>query len=98
MPCRPPADPPLLLLRRPSGLHEVGALAAEVDVTVPTMSDAVAALAEDGTIAAARACTTCRYFRRDVVADPAAPHFCGLLEQPLALIDLRVDCPEHAAG
>jgi DNA-binding MarR family transcriptional regulator len=152
----------LLLLRRPSGVPEVGALAAEVDVTVPTMSDAVAALdrkgliqrvvgqdarrrrltltaegarvaarlaqwdapllralarhgeaqkaialdvvlevigslAADGTIAVSRACSTCRFFQRDVGADPAAPHFCGLIEQPLALPELRVDCPEHRA-
>ncbi len=152
----------LLMLARPVGLHEVGALAAEVDVTVPTMSDAVAALhrkglvervvgqdarrrrlnltaerrhvaarleewdgpllralegqnaaakataldvlvevigvlAGDGTISASRACSTCRFFRRGGGAGEAAPHYCGLIEAPLPLPALRVDCPDHLA-
>ena len=155
----------LLMLRRPAGLHEVGALAGEVDVSVPTMSDAVAALdrkgliervvgrdarrrrlsltaegrrvaarledwdssllralgahddsrkaialdvvlgvigslAADGTIAASRACSTCRFFRRGAAGPgqgDAAPHYCGLIEAPVALPQLRVDCPDHLA-
>lgn len=41
----------LALARLPSSLHEVGALAAEFDVTSPTMSDAVAALERKGLVA-----------------------------------------------
>lgn len=149
-----------LLLRvahEPVPRRRVGALAAELDVKAPTVSDAVAALQrkglvttetlegdrrgsrleltdpgrtvvaaltdwqapvtdrlatvpdaakadalgllvelmghlrETGVISVARTCPTCRFFRRS----PAAPHYCALLDAPLPLADLRVDCPEH---
>lgn len=47
-------------------------------------------------ITVARMCITCRFFRRDEHPGALAPHHCALLDKPLAVSDLRVDCPEHA--
>lgn len=155
----------LAIRRQPAARREVGAIAADLDVTAPTVSDAVSALyrkglidrvvgtdarrrelvltaagaevtdrleawdaplrtalgrletkdkgaaldvvlsviadlAADGTLGVARACTSCRFFRRDLHPAAAAPHHCGLLDLPLPRAELRVDCPEHtlAAG
>ncbi|WP_206184605.1 MarR family winged helix-turn-helix transcriptional regulator [Thermoactinospora rubra] len=57
--------------------------------------DLIAGLRRAGVITVDRSCVSCRFFGRDVRDDPAAPHFCGLLEQPLPAAELRVDCPEH---
>jgi DNA-binding MarR family transcriptional regulator len=150
----------LALARRPAARREIGALAAEFDVTTPTMSDAVTALqrkdlvarspgadgrrrlltltdrgaaiarelsawdgpllaaladlpAADrattlhsllrvigdlqrgGVVGVARTCTSCRFFGRNELPDPVAPHRCHLLRITLPLADLRIDCPEH---
>ncbi|HQU72617.1 MAG TPA: MarR family winged helix-turn-helix transcriptional regulator [Calditrichia bacterium] len=45
-----------------------------------------------GTIAVQRMCFSCRYY------DPEQknhPHYCQLLNRPMATTDLRLDCPEH---
>jgi DNA-binding MarR family transcriptional regulator len=47
-------------------------------------------LHELGIITVARTCVTCRHFR----TTPAG-HRCELLELPLPIADLRVNCPEH---
>lgn len=151
----------LSLSRQPAPRREVNALAAEFDVTTPTMSDAVSALERKGlltrspgsdgrrrlltltdrgfqvsaelsawdaqlvgslaalpetdrattlhtllrviadlqrggAISVARVCTTCRFFGPDEHPDPRAPHHCHLMRKPLALTELRTDCPEHA--
>jgi DNA-binding MarR family transcriptional regulator len=57
--------------------------------------DLIETLQRAGIITVARMCSTCRFFRRDHVPGALAPHYCTLLERPLAPSDLRVDCPEH---
>ena len=42
-----------------------------------------------------RACLSCRYFQPNRHADADAPHRCGLVDAPLPLRLLRLDCPEH---
>ncbi len=61
-----------------------------------TLLDLIARLQQVGLISVVRTCTTCHYFERNRHADPAAPHHCRLLNQPLRLVELRVDCPDHA--
>ena len=48
-----------------------------------------------GVITVARMCITCRFFRPDAHPEGYAPHHCALLDKPLAISTLRVDCPEH---
>jgi DNA-binding MarR family transcriptional regulator len=55
----------------------------------------VAQLQRAGVVTVARMCITCSFFRPDVVPGSPQPHYCALLEQPLAVEALRVDCPEH---
>ncbi len=55
----------------------------------------IAELQRAGVVTVARMCITCRFFRPDVAPGTAQPHYCALLEQPLAVESLRVDCPEH---
>ncbi|GIW95162.1 MAG: hypothetical protein KatS3mg110_3208 [Pirellulaceae bacterium] len=52
-------------------------------------------LQQAGLISVAHVCTSCAYFSANVYPDPTAPHHCNLLNQPLALHELRVDCPDH---
>lgn len=42
-----------------------------------------------------RACLSCRHFQPNRHADTDAPHRCGLVDAPLPLRLLRLDCPEH---
>ncbi len=55
----------------------------------------IAALQRAGIVTVARMCITCRFFRPDVSPGTPQPHYCALLEQPLAAEALRADCPEH---
>ncbi len=48
-----------------------------------------------GLISLTRMCTTCVFFEPDRYSDPQSPHYCRLLEQPLRLVQLQVDCPDH---
>lgn len=61
-----------------------------------TLLDLIARWQQAGLIRIVRTCTTCHYFERDRHKNPAAPHHCRLLDQPLRLVELRVDCPDHA--
>jgi DNA-binding MarR family transcriptional regulator len=60
-----------------------------------TLLDLIARLQQAGQISVVKTCTTCHYFERHRHTDPEAPHHCRLLDQPLRLIELRLDCPEH---
>lgn len=42
-----------------------------------------------------RACLTCKHFQPDLHPDAAAPHHCGLVDAPLPVAMLRIDCPDH---
>lgn len=57
---------------------------------VHALLELIGAMLDRGVIDVARACTTCRFYRR--VADGAA---CELLQVPLTARTLRVDCPDH---
>ncbi|GAB5518434.1 MAG: MarR family winged helix-turn-helix transcriptional regulator [Rhodothermales bacterium] len=46
-------------------------------------------------ISVARTCTTCQFFARHVHTGTDAEHHCMLLDAPLALSDLRLDCADH---
>ena len=68
---------------------------ARIATTLEVLLDLIAEMDAAGMISRTAACTTCRFFLRDHHPDPAAPHHCRLLDQPLSTGDLRVHCPEH---
>ncbi|SEN27628.1 transcriptional regulator, MarR family [Nonomuraea pusilla] len=77
-------------------LEALGTLPAEERAALLQAAlDLIAGLRRAGVITVDRSCVSCRFFRRDARDDPAAPHYCGLLEQPLPRAGLRVSCPEH---
>jgi DNA-binding MarR family transcriptional regulator len=53
----------------------------------------IAGLQREGVVTVARMCVTCRFFQEN--AHAPGRHHCALLDLPLAVNDLRVDCPEH---
>lgn len=53
-------------------------------------------LQENGFIPLQQMCTTCTHFRRTEAG--SSPHFCRLLDKPLAAHDLRIHCPEYEGG
>lgn len=75
---------------------EISTLAHEdKERLLATLLDTIARLQRAGLISVTRMCTTCLYFQRNVHDDPQAPHHCGLMNLPLRLDELRVECPEH---
>lgn len=42
-----------------------------------------------------RACVTCNYFAVNRHTDSKAPHHCNLVDAPLSVSQLRLDCQEH---
>lgn len=68
---------------------------AEKAFVMRFLMDLIASMQEAGAIRVARMCLTCRFFGRDWHDDPEAPHHCRLLDTPLRLHELRIDCPEH---
>ena len=42
-----------------------------------------------------RMCFSCQHFGKDHAK--GAPHYCNFLQKPLAIKDIRLDCPEHLA-
>lgn len=53
-------------------------------------------LQEQGHISVARMCVTCRHFEPNRHPGEDRPHHCTLVDAPLGLDNLRLDCPEHA--
>lgn len=45
-----------------------------------------------------RACLSCRHFQPDRHPGSDAPHHCGLVDAPLPVAMLRIDCPDHEAA
>lgn len=70
---------------------------AEKEAALSFLMQLIESLQRAGVITIARMCVTCRFFGRDAHPADAAPHHCYLLDKPLAVSDLRVDCPEHEA-
>jgi DNA-binding MarR family transcriptional regulator len=67
----------------------------ERERALSTTVDLIRRFNELGWIRSDRMCSTCRFFERDRAPQSTAPHWCRLIERPLAAADLRVDCPEH---
>lgn len=51
-----------------------------------------------GEISVARMCVSCQHFRPHVHANPTQPHHCQLVDVPLGVSSLRLDCPEYVAA
>jgi len=79
------------------------ALKAHVDALPPerrrelmlALMELIASLQRAGLITVARMCLTCRFFQLDRFPAREAPHYCLLMERPLAITDLRLDCPDQ---
>jgi hypothetical protein len=53
--------------------------------------DLIYRLNQTGIISTQRMCYTCFYYRGDMQQN----HFCNLMQKPLAIDELRIECPEH---
>lgn len=65
------------------------------EIVMHFLMQLIAALQQAGVISAARLCLTCAFFEANAHPNPAAPHHCRLLNQPLTVSALRLDCPDH---
>lgn len=65
------------------------------EVVLQVLIELLARLREKGIVHTGRMCPTCRYFDRERRPNAREPYFCLLLDRPLAVRDLRLDCPEH---
>lgn len=65
------------------------------EVVMRSLMDLIASLQRSGVIGLSRMCVTCRFFQPRAHPDRSSPHYCALLDAPLAGSDLRIDCPEH---
>jgi DNA-binding MarR family transcriptional regulator len=43
-----------------------------------------------------RMCFSCKHFGKD--HSDGTPHFCNLMQKPLAINEIRIDCPEHSVS
>lgn len=57
----------------------------------------LARLVDNQVITIARMCLLCQHFRPDASPAQPRPHYCALLEKPLGLAELRLDCPEFTS-
>jgi DNA-binding MarR family transcriptional regulator len=53
--------------------------------------DLIFRLNQTGIISTQRMCYNCFYYN----GDKAQTHFCNLMQKPLAIDELRIECPEH---
>lgn len=53
--------------------------------------DLIFRLNQTGIISTQRMCYSCFYYRGDMQQN----HFCNLMQKPLAVDELRIECPEH---
>ncbi|HYF04524.1 MAG TPA: MarR family winged helix-turn-helix transcriptional regulator [Patescibacteria group bacterium] len=67
-------------------LHQFSVVQKEILLT--SLLELIEKLNKAGIITAQRMCLSCRFYKKD-------SHFCGLMERPLAPMELKVDCPEH---
>jgi len=58
----------------------------------------VESLQKEQVITVARMCITCTHFRPNRHPYQQAPHHCALIDKPLAISSLRIDCPEHVVS
>ncbi|MDQ7028301.1 MAG: MarR family transcriptional regulator [Ardenticatenia bacterium] len=59
------------------------------------LMELIASLQRAGLIEVARMCLTCRFFQPNRFPSRETPHYCLLIERPLAVTHLRLDCPEQ---
>lgn len=72
----------------------VAALPAEQQLELMlSLYELIADLQRKGVITVARMCISCRHFRPEAHGPRA--HHCELLDLPLPVPSLRIDCPEH---
>jgi DNA-binding MarR family transcriptional regulator len=55
----------------------------------------IESLQQAGVITIARMCITCKFFQPHAHPGSVSPHHCKLLDKPLAVSELRLDCLEH---
>lgn len=75
----------------PVGTVVSGISEAEQEVIWGTISTLITKLNSQGIIKVQRECKSCRH-----LAVSNNTYFCSLLKQPLAIADLRIDCPEFS--
>jgi DNA-binding MarR family transcriptional regulator len=61
------------------------------DQFLMSVLDLIYRLNQTGIISTQRMCYTCFYYRGDMQQN----HFCNLMQKPLAIDELRIECPEH---
>jgi DNA-binding MarR family transcriptional regulator len=61
------------------------------DQFLMSVLDLIFRLNKTGIISTQRMCYTCFYYRGDMQQN----HFCNLMQKPLAIDELRIECPEH---
>ena len=61
------------------------------DQFLMSLLDLIFRLNQTGIISTQRMCYSCFYYR----GDRQQNHFCNLMQQPLAVDELRIECPEH---
>ena len=62
-------------------------------VVMQFLMELIESLQKAGVISVARMCVTCKNFKAG--ADAQTPHYCNLMDKPLASSELRLDCPDH---
>ncbi|CUS96129.1 DNA-binding transcriptional regulator, MarR family [Candidatus Kryptobacter tengchongensis] len=55
----------------------------------------IESLYEAGIITTQRMCFSCAYFQKNVSPKSDAPHYCNLLNKPLSIVELRLDCEDY---
>lgn len=58
----------------------------------------IAELQQSERFPALRACPSCRYFEANKYPGAAIPHHCALVDAPLPMAFIRIDCAEHEAA
>lgn len=61
------------------------------DQFLMSLLDLIFRLNQTGIISTQRMCYSCFYYRGDMQQN----HFCNLMQKPLAIDELRIECPEH---
>lgn len=69
--------------------------AAERGIFLKALTRMIRELQRQGAIPVQRMCASCRYFRPNVHADPAAPHHCAFVDAAFGDASLRLDCGDH---
>lgn len=69
--------------------------AAQGEALYAALLAVIGGLQRDARFPPLRCCLSCRHFQPGRHADTAAPHHCALVDAPLPLALLRLDCPDH---